>query len=232
MLKNWFRRPKVQSALAFLLWCYVRFALSTIRWRVEGEAPVAALWDRPRDAREGVVVCFWHSRITLAAACWPKGRAHEPKIMISLSPDGEFIAKLGERLGFPGIRGSSRKDSDPGNDKGGGAALREALRWIKAGNGVAITPDGPRGPAEEMKDGAAVLGKASGVPVFFVGLACHPWIRLKSWDRSVLPVPFGRGAIVWTGGEVPDRTEDTTAMAARWSEALRQVTRQAEELAQ
>lgn len=230
VLKAWFRRPGVQAALAFLLWAYVRFSLSTMRWTVEGQERVAALWDQPTETREGALVCFWHSRITLAPACWPKRRAHDPKIMISLSPDGAFIARLGERLGFPGIRGSARKDTDPRHDKGGGAALREALRWIKARNAVAITPDGPRGPAEEMKQGAVVLGKAAGVPVFFVGLACRPWLRLKSWDRSVLPVPFGRGAVVWAGGEIADRTTDTSELAAQWSEQLRQVTRRAEAL--
>jgi lysophospholipid acyltransferase (LPLAT)-like uncharacterized protein len=231
VLKAWFRRPGVQAALAFLLWAYVRFTLATVRWRIEGQDAVAALWDQPRASRGGAIVCFWHSRIVLSPACWPLGRAQPPKAMISLSPDGAFIAATVERLGFPAIRGSSRKDSDPGNDKGGGAALREALRWIRGGGGLAITPDGPRGPAETMKDGAVVLAKAAAVPVFFVGLACRPALRLKSWDRSVLPLPFARGAIVWTPGTLVDRTADTAETAAAWAAALSAVTRRAEALA-
>ena len=230
MLKAWFRSPGVQSAVAYLLWLYVRFALSTIRWRVEGEDRVAPLWDQPRDIREGIIVCFWHSVILLSPACWPLGRAHSPKAMISLSPDGEFIAQLVERLGFPGIRGSARKDSDPTNDKGGSAAFKEALRWIKSGNGVAITPDGPRGPVETMKDGAVVLAKTSGVPVMLVGIACRPVVRLGSWDRGCLPVPFGRGAIVWAGGVCAERSADTAALSLAWAAELSSATRRAESM--
>lgn len=230
MLKRWFRRPGVQEVVAFVLWLYVRFALSTIRWRIEGQERVAPLWDEPAETRQGVIVCFWHSVLLLSPACWPLARAQPPKAMISLSPDGEFIARLVERLGFPGIRGSARKDSDPTNDKGGGAAFKEALRWIRAGNGVAITPDGPRGPAEVMKDGAAVLARSSGVPLMLVGLACRPAIRLNSWDRACVPLPFARGAIVWAGGEQAERSADTAVLASRWAAELSAATRRAEAL--
>lgn len=230
MLKHWFRRPGVQNAVAFVLWLYVRFALSTIRWRFEGLERIAPLWDAPPEKREGVIVCFWHSVLMLSPASWPLGRAQPPKAMISLSPDGEFLAKLVERLGFPGIRGSARKESDPTNDKGGNAAFKEALRWVKGGNAVAITPDGPRGPAEVMKDGAAVLARSSGAPVMLVGLACRPALRLKSWDHACIPLPFARGAMVWAGGERAERRADTAALSSRWAAELSAATRRAEAL--
>lgn len=229
-MKHWFRRPGVQAALAWLMAAYLRFALSTIRWRQENRACAEAVWDQPKATRGGVIVCFWHSRISLSPACWPLERAQEPRALISLSPDGQFIAGAVQRLGFPAIRGSSRKDSDPTNDKGGLSAFRDVLKWIKGGGGVAITPDGPRGPMETMKDGAPMLGRVSGAPVLFVGLACTPAIRLKSWDEAMIPLPFGRGAIVWTGGETVQREADTTALAEDWAATLSAVTRRAEAL--
>lgn len=229
-MKQLFRRPGVQAALARVLAAYLRFALATIRWRQENRAVAEAIWDQPKDARGGVIVCFWHSRIALSPACWPLDRAQEPRALISLSPDGQFIAGAVQRLGFPAIRGSSRKDSDPTNDKGGATAFRDVLKWIKGGGGIAITPDGPRGPAEAMKDGAPTLGRVSGAPVLFVGLACRPAIRLKSWDRAMIPLPFGRGAIVWAGGEVASRESDSRALGETWAAALSAATRRAEAL--
>ncbi len=229
-MKHWFRRPGVQAALAWLMAAYLRFALATIRWRQENRGVAEAVWDRPKTTRGGVIVCFWHSRITLSPACWPLGRAQDPRALISLSPDGQFIAGAVQRLGFPAIRGSSQKEGDPTNNKGGASAFRDVLKWIKGGGGVAITPDGPRGPVETMKDGASMLGRLSGAPVLFVGLACRPAIRLKSWDRAMLPVPFARGAIVWDGGEPAARDADGAALTAEWAERLSAVTRRAEAL--
>jgi hypothetical protein len=71
----------------------------------------------------------------------------------------------------------------------------------------------------------------SGAPALLMGLACRPCIRLKSWDRSVVPLPFGRGAVVVEG---PIRVERDTAAAAMeplarvWSERLTAATEQAE----
>jgi lysophospholipid acyltransferase (LPLAT)-like uncharacterized protein len=229
-VKHWFRRPGVQAALAWLMAAYLRFALATIRWRQVDRALAEAVWDQPAGTRGGVIVCFWHSRITLSPACWPLNRAQEPRALISLSPDGQFIAGAVQRLGFPAIRGSSRKDTDPTNDKGGLSAFRDVLKWIKGGGGVAITPDGPRGPVEAMKEGAPMLAKISGAPVLFVGLAAEPCIRLKSWDRAMIPLPFTRGAIVWGGGAPMAREADAEALALQWSATLSDLTRRAEAL--
>jgi lysophospholipid acyltransferase (LPLAT)-like uncharacterized protein len=230
MLKALFRAPAVQAALASLFAAYLKFALSTIRWRQENRAAAEAVWD----AKGGVLVCFWHGRIALSPACWPLDRAQEPRALISLSPDGQFIAGAVEKLGFPAIRGSSAKKSDPAKAKGGAGAFRDVLRWVGKGGGVAITPDGPRGPAESMAEGTPMLAKASGAPVLFVGLAARPCWRLKSWDEAVVPIPFARGAIVWDRADPVARTASDVELAAlntEWAARLSAATRRAEVLA-
>ena len=223
-MKTLFRAAWVQSTLAFLLAAYLRATLVTIRWRHEGRERAEAIWD----AKGPVLVCFWHSRIPLSPACWPLGRAQEPRAVISLSPDGEFVAKAMARIGFPAIRGSSRKDSDPKKEKRGSGATRDILRWLKDGNGVAITPDGPRGPAEDMKEGPPMLARLSKAPVLLVGLASKPCLRLGSWDKAMIPLPFTRGAIVWAGGDPAARDADSTVLAEAWAQTLSTVTRRAE----
>jgi lysophospholipid acyltransferase (LPLAT)-like uncharacterized protein len=226
-MKRLFRSPQVQAALAWLFAGYLKFALSTIRWRQENREVAEQVWD----AKGGVLVCFWHSRISLSPACWPLDRAQAPRALISLSPDGQFIAGAVAKLGFPAIRGSSAKKTDPAKAKGGASAFRDVLRWVAKGGGVAITPDGPRGPAEAMAEGTPLLAKASGAPVLFVGLATGPCLRLNSWDDAMIPLPFTRGAIVWDKAEAVARDADEAALAALnadWSSRLSAATRRAE----
>jgi lysophospholipid acyltransferase (LPLAT)-like uncharacterized protein len=225
-VKALFRSPPVQAVLAFLLAGYLRLCLSTIRWRSENREAAEAVWD----AGGPVIVCFWHARISLAPACWDLKRGQPPRALISLSPDGEFIARAVSRLGFPAIRGSSAKKSAPDKAKGGAAAFRDVLTWLKGGGGIAITPDGPRGPAEQMAEGAVMLAKLSKAPVLLVGLACRPAGRLGTWDRAVLPTPFGRGAIVWDGPIHWEAQDDTETLRRDWAERLTRATERAESL--
>ncbi len=220
------RIPWLQAALAWLLAAYLRATLRTLHWRHEGRERAEAVWD----ARGPVIVCFQHGRIALSPACWPLDRAQEPRAMISLSADGAFVARAMDALGFPAIRGGAGKASA----KGGASAFRETLRWLKSGGGVAITPDGPRGPPGSMTDGPPLLAKASGAPVLLVGLACRPCLRMRSWDAHAVPLPFGRGAIVWDGPFHAPRNADAAALErlrTDWRAALAAVTDRAEALA-
>jgi len=208
------RNPVLQTLLANLLAIWMRFCVSTIRWTRENEAVAESIW-----AERGSVIClFWHSRISLTPACWPHHRAQEVRAIVSLSADGQFIAKAMGKVGFPSIRGSSANKDKADRAKGGSAALRDALRQLRSA-GVAVTPDGPRGPARQMGDGVAVMAKLSGAPVLFIGLSCSPAIRLGSWDRAVLPLPFGRGAIVWDLARFPEGASPAD-IALEWTDRL------------
>ena len=105
--------------------------------------------------------------------------------------------------------------------KGGSQALRDGLKQLKVG-ALAITPDGPRGPANVMAEGLPLLAKLSKAPVLFIGLSCSPAIRLNSWDRAVLPLPFGKGAIVWDRADYPAGAE-IADVAADWTARLNAV---------
>ncbi len=132
-------------------------------------------------------------------------------------------------LGFPAIRGSSGNPDKPDKPKGGAQALRAMLQWLKGGNhGVAITPDGPRGPAEVIGEGPILLARLSRAPVLMVGLASRPCIRMGTWDRAVLPLPFARGAIVWEPALRAGPGEDAEMLRSDWAERLARVTAAAE----
>ena len=223
-MKRLFRSNPVQDALAFLLAGYLRVTLASMRWRSVDRALAEAVWD----GSGPVIVCFWHGRISLSPACWPLKRAQTPRALISLSADGEFVARAMTWLGFPAIRGSSANRDKPERAKGGGQAMRDMLRWLQGHHGVAITPDGPRGPAEQMGEGPVSLARLSGAPVLVVGLAARPCLRFKSWDKMVLPLPFARGAIVWAGPYQVARGEAPGEVSAQWADKLNEATAAAE----
>ena len=230
-MKRLLRSPGVQWALALLLTGYLKLTLATMRWRREGEPAAEAA----RRSGGGLIVCFWHGRIALSPACWPLRErvGPEPRALISLSSDGAFIARAMAWMGVPAIRGSSTKASDRAKPKGGAAAFREALGWLKGGGGLAITPDGPRGPAEQMAPGAVQLARLSGAQVLLAGFACSPALRLSSWDRTVIPLPFARGAVVWSGPHAAPAgsAEDAAELQRAWTLALCEATARAEALA-
>lgn len=216
------RNPVVQSVAAWLVATWLKLCFATIRWTRENEAVAEGVWDEGG----GVLIAFWHSRGGLSMASWPQDRAQATKGLVSLSRDGEFMAQTVARLGFPAIRGSSAKKV--GEDKGGTAALREILRQLKVG-GLGLSPDGPRGPVRQMGPGTPVMAKLSKRPVLFLGVSCNPSIRLNTWDRYMLPLPFGRGAVVWDIDRYPEG-ETPEAVAALWQEKLTAVEARADAL--
>ena len=133
-----------------------------------------------------------------AIACRPILGEKPRHVMISLSRDGEFIARAAERLRIPTIRGSTGR-ADRGGGKGGAIAFRQAMGVLASGGVMIMTPDGPRGPARVMQLGPVQMARASGRPVFLMGLAVRPALRLGSWDEGRVPLPFGRGALVLHG---------------------------------
>jgi hypothetical protein len=52
--------------------------------------------------------------------------------------------------------------------------------------------DGPRGPARRSKIGVVGLARLTGVPITPFVLSARPRLRLRSWDRTLLPMPFAR----------------------------------------
>jgi hypothetical protein len=192
-VKRFFRSPLAQGALGWLVAAYIELIIRTMRWRFENRAPVDEIMSGP----QGLIALFWHGRIAQGMACRPLLKNKSRRVMISLSPDGEFIAKAAERLKIPPVRGSAGREGRL--SKGGARAFREALGFIRSGGVMILTPDGPRGPREELPAGPLLMARAAGCPVFIMSLAARPALTLRSWDRAAIPLPFARGEVVLEG---------------------------------
>jgi lysophospholipid acyltransferase (LPLAT)-like uncharacterized protein len=208
---------------------YLRLVYATLRWTREGQAHAQGVWAAGVRDKTGAILAFWHSRVPVAPPTWPQGPDKpEIRVLISQSRDGEFIARSVGKLGFPAIRGSSIKKTDTAKNKGGEQAFRDMVKWVRDGGAMAITPDGPRGPVEEMQKGALALARMTGAPVLFVGVAIKPCIRLGTWDRTIIPLPFAKAAMVWDEPAVISRDDDPDVLVQAWAARLSAVSRRAE----
>ncbi len=183
--------PAMQALLAWLLGLYLSFALRTTRWSLDGAESLA-----PHALGAPAIMTAWHERLPLMSAQWlmvrrwkaGQGRRARVHILISRSRDGRFIAAVVRRFGIDVAPGSS--------SRGGVAAMRSLVGLLASGSHVGITPDGPRGPSRRAAPGVAQLAALSGVPILpCAAQTSRKWV-LRSWDRMVIPKPFGRGVVV------------------------------------
>lgn len=99
---------------------------------------------------------------------------------------------------------------------------------------MAISPDGPRGPRMRAGLGAIQLAKLSGAPIVLFAWSTKRRIVFNSWDRFVMPLPFGEGYLLWGGPMIvpADATaEEMETLRARLEQDLIDLTQEADRLA-
>ncbi len=173
----------------------------TLRWRVEGLEHFDAVVASGRQP----VMAFWHARILPAAFYF---RHRGIVVITSENFDGEWIARVIERLGYGTARGSTTR--------GARKAMLRLVRDMEHGRPAGFTVDGPRGPARVVQPGAVWLAKVTGNPVLPFHLeASASWV-VRSWDRTQIPKPFATVAlVVGEPMEVPKDLSDDDLERAR-----------------
>ncbi|HWH52614.1 MAG TPA: lysophospholipid acyltransferase family protein [Gemmatimonadaceae bacterium] len=142
---------------------------------------------RARVERRPIIFTLWHGQLLPLLY---QHRRENVTVLISEHGDGEIIARIATSLGYRTVRGST--------SRGAARALIESARVIADSGDLAITPDGPRGPARSFAPGAAVLAQRTGALVIGAAASAHPAWRLKSWDRFMVPAPFARVRVAYS----------------------------------
>jgi hypothetical protein len=198
------QKPSVRTVLAALIAGYIRLVHKTGRWRtLRGDIPAGL-----RAENKPFIVCFWHGRLLMMNLAWASDK---PFYMLS-SPhaDGRLTTAVMGHFNIDTVAGSTRK--------GGTAALRQLTRLLKHGAWAGITPDGPRGPRMRVSLGAVMLARMSGAPLVPATYSCRPGKIVGSWDRFLLPAPFGRGIFAW--GEPVEVAPDADGAAMEAARVL------------
>ncbi|WP_207536621.1 lysophospholipid acyltransferase family protein [Sabulicella rubraurantiaca] len=184
MLRRITRHPAFQTGAARLLGLYLAFVYRTTRWRILG-------WEHVEATGGRFVLAFWHEMLPLMPQLMLEARnrdfASRAHVLVSRHRDGRLIGHVVDRFGIRLVHASS--------SRGGAAGLLSLLRLTRAGEVVAITPDGPRGPRRVAAPGIAQLATMARLPVVAAAAFTSRGIRLRSWDRMVVPLPFGRAAL-------------------------------------
>jgi lysophospholipid acyltransferase (LPLAT)-like uncharacterized protein len=204
---------RLSPQIAWLIYCLLYFFRFTMRIKVVGGE---LLQGYARNG-ESFIGIFWHARLLMIPFIYPGKRMH---VLIGTHRDGQLIADVMKCFGFGFVRGSS--------SKGGTAALREMSRLLSDGNDLAITPDGPRGPAEIAKIGVALSAKVSGKPVVPVAFSSSSSWRGTSWDRMLIPKPFSRGVFVIGEPVIYIAGEEIETFRLRIETALKEATARAD----
>lgn len=164
---------------------------------------------------EKFIWVLWHHHLGLPAFVDPMN--YRLTCMASRSRDGELLAQVMSRFNTRCVRGSS--SALDGRDKGGAAAVRQMVRVAKQGeHQLIITPDGPKGPPQRVKMGVISLASITGYPICPIAFAASRFFTIPTWDKTILPLPFGRIALCCGEPlEVP-RTRDKEALESKRAE--------------
>jgi len=183
---------------------------ATWRYRIRGWEHVQAARDRSRP----IVYVLWHSRILPLLY---SRRGEGVALLISRHRDGAYLAVLSERWGYRVVRGSTKR--------GGEVGLRGLVRDLRGGAEVALTPDGPRGPAELVKPGALAAAQQANALVIAAGARTSSAWWIRSWDRFCVPKPFATIEVAYSQPfDVGEGKEGLRSGIASATRALREVT--------
>jgi len=140
---------------------------------------------------------LWHNQLLLSLLFRRTYDVRKRLVaLVSASKDGAWLAALFDKVGVPTVRGSSNRF--------GREALRSLIDSLQQGDHVAITPDGPRGPAYSLEGGAIVAARRAGAEIVLIGADIGSAWRLDSWDGFFIPKPFAKINVKAERIRVPD----------------------------
>ena len=134
-----------------------------------------------------VMVCVWHGRL-IFPSWYIRLKITNLYAIASHHDDAEIMARILNKWGYGLIRGSTKK--------GGKAVILKMAEVFQDGGIIAVTNDGPKGPAQVAKAGSANLAIKHKVKIITITGSATKYWQINSWDKFLLPKPFGRIEII------------------------------------
>ena len=161
-----------------ILTIIIKFLYGTCRWKVSGFNNVEELLNN----KSAFIITFWHGNLFIPYYKLAKYHFH---ILAGFHRDAELGVDIGKKLGWKFLRGSSSQK--------GSEVFQQIVELLsKPGNILAITVDGPKGPAKIPKPGAVRAAQKTGVPIIPVaGRSRRSW-SFTNWDTFHITKPFTR----------------------------------------
>ena len=134
------------------------------------------------NSNKPVMVCVWHGRLVFPS-WYLRLKTTNLHAIAGRHADAEIMARILQRWGYGLIRGSTRK--------GGKAVVKKMAEVFKNAGIIAVTNDGPKGPPRIAKAGSTGVALKYNVQIITITGSATKYWQIKSWDRSMLPKPFG-----------------------------------------
>jgi lysophospholipid acyltransferase (LPLAT)-like uncharacterized protein len=176
-MKKKFKKYIQTQVLPYFLQLFVRFIYLTNR----------KTYHYPKDGipKENIIVAMWHGDLLMQPLNYRHFKKDgQIKVIVSEHRDGETIRKVVNHFGVGALSGSSTR--------GGAKALIGAIKAIKNGIDVAITPDGPKGPIYGVADGIVAISQKTKAKILPFSCVPTSYWQMKSWDKFIVPKPFGK----------------------------------------
>jgi lysophospholipid acyltransferase (LPLAT)-like uncharacterized protein len=164
---------------------YMGFVWRTSEVSVEGlEAATGAL-----DEAGGIVALLWHEDMALAYYAWAR-LGFQPHVLVNPSFAGDISAAIARRCNYTVFRGGATS----GQRRRRPSSIRQLIDHMQTHHGVVygIAVDGSKGPRYRLKRGPLGIARECNMPITLVRLTPSRCLRLPTWDRTAIPLPFGR----------------------------------------
>lgn len=180
----------VKKFITWLIYLYLFLVYKTSKKNFIGFHNIDKLIAEDRS----FIFAFWHNRLMMipfiARKIKNKYDKHNLMTLASRHGDGQIVGMVMERFGLISILGSGK-----GNKKSASridySSLRKIIDGLKSGYALGITPDGPRGPSQQINGELLNIAKLTGAIIVPISYSCSNFkIIKKSWDKFKIPLPF------------------------------------------
>tara|TARA_B100001057_G_C22641707_1_gene868506 strand:- start:83 stop:775 length:693 start_codon:yes stop_codon:yes gene_type:complete len=172
-----------QKLLGCLVFIITSFTYKSISWKLLKKKNSYYY-----SKKEPIIFCTWHNRLYLGPYLLPTKKLTINALQSSHS-DGMMTDILFKLINMKIIYGSSKKK--------GVSAFIKMIKAVENGESVAITPDGPKGPKEIVKEGIIKLSQTTGAPIVPLFWKVKNYKKLNSWDNFIIPFPFSKGVYIF-----------------------------------
>jgi len=203
---------KPETKMKWKAWCskyLLKFLYGSCEWSVKGRHQI----EEYSLSGKSVIIAIWHGKVL---PIFMDLASYHYYALAGMHKDAELIAQIGQQVGWKLLRGSS---SDRGKE-----VFKEIISVLSTpGEVVAMTPDGPKGPAKVPKAGVIRAAQKTGAVIIpAIGQAKNRW-GFINWDTFYVAKPFSKIVLHYGTPIVFNKKDDFQKCVENLTNALNQL---------